>query len=228
MPEKFSTTWNNLLFYGALALGIGLMLYGYLPVPYTIYVQPNDGSLRTADAITSQTPLQQCIDGDFENITSIDLLLATYARTNFNTNHYQIFTIEQGHKRILREGDFDSGSVKDNDYFSIDFRPIETMGEGDFCFLLTSTNATTENQITYWLNGQSQPVLKLKSTVPLHKAIEQIINASRFDLPMWLAVGLCLLYLFANISVIFLIWHEYRQSSKQVSKAAPPHSRRTR
>lgn len=228
MPKKMNTTWNNGFFYGAVVLGFAMMLYGYLPVPYTLYVQPNDGYLRAADPITSQTPLQQCIEGNFENITGVDLLLATYARPNSNTNRYEIFTLGRGVKSVLREGEFSSGVVRDNDYFSINFRSIDTMGNGKFCFLLTSPDGTQENGITYWLNSQSQPVLKIKSTVPLHKAIEQIIPASRFDLPIWLAVALCLLYLSANISALFLIWHERRQTHRKVSKTTSPHSRGTR
>ncbi len=219
MRKKLNTTWNNRFFYGAIVLGLAMVLYGYLPVPYTLYVQPNDGFLRAADPVTLQTPLQQCLEGNFENVTGIDLLLATYARPNSNTNRYEIFTIENGGKRVLRQGEFSSEGVRDNDYHSINFRSIETMGNGKFCFLLTSPDGTLENGITYWLNSQSQPVLKIKSTVPLHKAMEQIIDASRFDLPMWLAVALCLLYLSANISALFLVWHE---------KAAPSHSGGTR
>lgn len=228
MPQKLNTTWNNRLFYGAVVLGFAMVLYGYLPVPYTLYVQPNDGYLRPADTVTPQTPLQQCIEGNFEHITGMDLLLATYARPNSNMNRYEIFTIENGGKRVLRQGEFSSEGVKDNDYYSINFRSIDTMGNGKFCFLLTSLDGTQENGITYWLNSQSQPVLKIKSTVPLHNAIEQIIGASRFDLPIWLAVALCLLYLSANISALFLIWHERRQTHRKVSKTTPPHTRGTR
>jgi hypothetical protein len=196
-----------------------------MPVYYTVYVQPNDGNLTSPDAISTQTPLQQCLDGNYENVTDIDFLLATYGRINKNTEHFEIFDLKNGKKNILFQTDFSSLRVKDNDYFSIHFQNISSAGK--LCFLLTSKDATPENSITYWLNSQSQPVLKLKSTVPLHKAIEQIVGASRFRLPIWLGIALCLLYLLANVSALFLIWHEVspRQS---VSKTPPSHPRRTR
>ncbi len=72
---------GNKIFPGlGLALAGALLLYLFLPVPYTLYIQPDDGGLRAADAITDKTPLQQCLDGNFQNVTGMDLLLATYAR----------------------------------------------------------------------------------------------------------------------------------------------------
>lgn len=200
------------------ALAAAILLYLFLPVPYTLYTQPNDGGLMAADAITDKTPLQQCVDGSFENVTAVDLLLATYARQNTNTNHVEIFTLENGKKRTLFNDELKSGIVKDNDYFPISFPAVST--SGNICFQISSADATPENSITYWLNSQSQPVLKLKSTVPLHKAIEQIVGTNRFLLPMWLAVALCLLYLCANLAAIIFICHG--------PQAPAPHPRRTR
>lgn len=210
---------GNKIFPGlGLALAGALLLYLFLPVPYTLYIQPDDGGLRAADAITDKTPLQQCLDGNFQNVTGMDLLLATYARENTNTNHIEIFTLENGKKSVLFKDELNSKVVKDNDYFSIRFPTLSATPK--LCFQISSTDATPQNSITYWLNSQSQPVLKLRSTVPLHKAMEQVVDASRFHLPIWLAVALCLLYLCANIGAFILICHG--------SQAAPPHPHRTR
>lgn len=218
---------NRNIFFGGtlvvLILGLG---YFFLPVPYTIYVQRNDGALSAADPVSQQTPLQQCLDGDFRDANAIDLLLATYNRNNTNTNHLEVFTNSGGTKNTLYAGDFSSSSVSDNDYYTLNFpEQVSEKTTNQLCFLLTSKDATPQNSITYWLNSQSQPVLKVKSTVPLHKAVEQVASANRFGLPIWLAIALCLLYLGASASAILFICHE---GKNQISKASSPHSHRTR
>ncbi len=226
MLKKHTEKSGNWLKYSLFSVMVAALVFTFLPVPYTLYVQPNDGELRPADPITTQTPLEQCIDGKFENVTSIDILLATYDRQNTNTNQVEIFTLRDNTKNIIARNEFPSGSVKDNDYFPIGFSGIST--DQKLCFLLSSKDATPQNGITYWLNSQSQPVLKVRSTVPLYKAIEQIASASRFNLPIWVGIALCLLYLCANIGALFLIWHEVQKSPQKVPKAASAHSRRAR
>jgi hypothetical protein len=210
----------------AAIMAASLLCYLFLPVPYTIYVQPDDGALSAADPVTVTTPLQQCLDGGFSNVTGIDLLLATYQRTNTNLNRFEIFTVDNGKKTTLFTQEFPSGKVKDNDYFSINFPVIPAIGK--FCFSLTSSNATVDNSITYWMNSQSQPVLKLKSTVPLHQAMEQVVGASRFHLPIWLVIALCLLYLCANFGALFATGYEDQPAIQNVSKTASAHPRRAR
>lgn len=223
MRRKNQNNWNDRFFYGGLVLTIAVLLYAFLPVPYTILVQPNDGQLMPGDPVTPDTPFEQCFEGPFQNVTGLDLLLATYGRMNTSMNDVAVYWLIDGKKLMLRESRFSSAEVRDNDYFSVNFRKIPEIGT--LCFAVTSPDATPENGITYWLNSQSQPVIKIRSTEPLHKAVEKIASASRFDLPMWHAVALCLLYLTATVGTIFFAWYE---PQKNLPKTASPHPRRTR
>jgi len=206
----------------AAVITVTAAVFAFLPMPYTLYTQPNDGLLTPGDMISEQIPLEQCVTGDFADVTGIDLLLATYGRTNSNLNYVEIFTLQNDPKNVLFKQEFSSPMVRDNDFFSINFPAIESAGR--LCFFLESYEATPQNGITYWMNSQSQPVLKLRSTKPLYKAVEKIHDASRFDLPIWLVIALCLLYISATVTAIFFIWHE----TNHVPKTALPHPRRTR
>jgi hypothetical protein len=226
MAKTSRTIRNRFLLKAAALPVLAVLLYLFLPVPFTVYTRQNDGTLHPADPIMSQTPLQQCFTGNFTGVTGIDVLLATYQRVNTNLNHAEIFTIQNNQKQLYFQEDFSSQNVRDNDYFSINFPPVAQTSK--LCLLLTSADGTAQNSITYWLNSQSQPVLNLKSTVPLRQAIERIAGASRFDLPLWLAVALCLLYLSANLCAIFLICHDPRNQPQNFPEAPPPHSVGTR
>lgn len=225
MKNTLKTTWLEHCGLCATVLMIALAICIVLPVQYTLYAQPNDGDLHPADPLTMQTPLQQCIEGRFENVTNFDILFGTYGRRNTNAIHAEFFTLENGKKNILAEKDFSSSILKDNDYYSITFPAITAAPK--FCFMLDSGDGTAQNSVTYWLNGQSQPVVKVRSTVPLYKAMEKIVEASRFGLPNWAAVALCLLYLGATVGALFIIWNE-TQEKQQVSKKEPPHPGRAR
>lgn len=198
---------NILKIFGVLIISlVGLL---FLPVSLTLYSQPNDGNLKPADAITAKTPLQQCINNEYENISTLDIFLATYARENSNTNHIEIFTLNNNQKYVYFKQDFNSQVLKDNDYFSINFPEISKSEK--ICFLISSSDGTATNSITYWLNSQSQPVLKLKTTLPVYKAIVQMIRSNPFQLPNWIVFALCFTYIFATVGVIFLVIHEKQQ-----------------
>ena len=195
------------MIFGVLIISlVGLL---FLPVSLALYSQTNDGNLKPADAITAKTPLQQCINNEYENISTLDIFLATYARENSNTNHIEIFTLNNNQKYVYFKQDFNSQVLKDNDYFSINFPEISKSEK--ICFLISSSDGTATNSITYWLNSQSQPVLKLKTTLPVYKAIVQMIRSNPFQLPNWIVFALCFTYIFATVGVIFLVIHEKQQ-----------------
>jgi len=202
-----------------LVIAITLVLYWFLPVSFTIYAQPDKGNLRPADTISTATPLEQCIDGTFAAVNSLDILLGTYNRQNTNMNHFEIFTFENGQKKVLFKEDFSSAKVEDNDYFAFIFPPMDIAGK--FCFLLTSSDAGNTNGITLWLNSQSEPVLKLTSTMPLHEAVKKMGMENRFHLPQIAVVALCLLYLASNIAMVILLLALYAKKTA-IPKPAHP------
>ena len=208
MPRKPQYSRKLILYITAIITVINTVIFFFtVPVSYTLLTQRNDGMLTPSDPISGQTPLEQCFDGPVNNVSALSLLMGTYNRLNDNHNHFELFTFEDGQKSALYRTDFPSSAVKDNDYFRINFP--DTSVAGKFCFRITSADATAGNSITYWLNGRSQPVLKLHSFIPLRQALENITGTNRIQLPFEAAVALCLLYLAANTAIIILVIISY-------------------
>ena len=104
--------------------------------------------------ITSDVALRQSFLSDINNLSRIDILLATYARKN--SGLLKVELIEDGNKLVYRKIVSDS-SLHDNSFFSIKFTPIKESRKHNFLIVLSSPYGYSGNAVTAWLTSSISP-----------------------------------------------------------------------
>lgn len=209
---KQNTKWNKIPWLiGTTVFFIGVFIIAMLAVPVTIYQQPNNGGLHPADAITSKTNVQQCINGDFENISSIEFLFGTFSRQNNSQLKLEIYEFTQEkQKKTLYQSSINTAILSDNTYHAFALPQVDVKEK--FCYKLDSADATSGNAVTVWLNHESDPVLKLKSILPLPKLIEKITQENPFGLNIIIVTTLGIFALISYLGSFSLLKNEPEQS----------------
>lgn len=183
------------------------ILFWTLPIPVKILEQPADSTMRPYGEIIKTNPLDVCLPSEtIPAQTSLELMLATYNRSN--TAYYKLewYEVINGRERELLKQELNAGDAVDNQYESF---PIPSSPEksGQKCFRLVAVDATPGNAITVWLNGQNDPVLRLKANMPLKDALAIYAETNRFGLGIWPMIALfctCLGALLAFVEYLFL------------------------
>jgi hypothetical protein len=191
-------------------IGIAVLLW-ILPVPVTILDQPADSAMRPYGEITKANPVEECLPSEaFPQQTSLEIKLATYARNN--TAHYQLewYGVTDDHQKILSQEDLKTNEIADNQFVNFPMpKPMNTPGET--CFRLVTNDATPGNAITVWLNAQNDPVLRLKTWMPLKDALARVGETNLFGLGKWPFIALfciCPIALLAFVAFLFLTHEE--------------------
>jgi hypothetical protein len=180
----------------------------FLPVHITLLNVGADSGMIPFGGITGRQPLELCLSeqinvASYENV-NLELLLATYNRTN--TSHYtlSVFETVNGQKKALHKISFEAEGVTDNAYkpFAIHLEENKTVRP---CLSLTSTDATSENALTVWLNADSEPVLRITAKENLLGLINHVTGQNTFPLGKEAVLGLFLTYIASQIFLIIYI-----------------------
>ena len=130
-----------------------ILAFGYKNISY-INNSPNTSPFSP---ITNENIFVQKINMDgIEDFNNIDILLATYARENTNTNKFSLLD-EQGN--VLYESEFNSADVDDNAYYTFDDIDIDTSEHEYIYMVIESEDGTNDNGITVWLTPKSDESL---------------------------------------------------------------------
>lgn len=197
------------VFFPLAVAAVTLGLFIYLPVPVTLYSNPQDDALTALGEILPQNPLVQCT-ADIATFTpyrrvKIDLLLANYNRVNTSRYGLQVFVAEDGTKTVLSNDIFPASEVEDNKYrsFELDVPPTTP---GKLCIALSTTDARTGNAITVWLNGRGNPVMEITSLSTPSVLFGQVGERNNFGLGRGALLGLFFIYLLVQVWLIFYLY----------------------
>ena len=118
--------------------------------------------------ITKGMVLQQSFVSDKNNLSRIDILLATYARSN--STHLRVELLENNTKLIYRKL-VSEASLSDNSYFSILFPTIRQSKGHIFQIILSSPDGFSGNTVTAWLTSA-------KSSMSIGESISNVNTPS--------------------------------------------------
>jgi|GEM_PF-4717849 len=203
------------------AVTLGLFLY--LPVPVTLFSNPQDDNLTALGEILSKNPLVQCTE-DIANFTpyrrvKIDILLANFNRVNTSRYGLQVFVAEAGIKTVLANEIFQAETVEDNKYRSFEIEVPPTT-PGKLCIALSTTDAAPGNGITVWLNGKRNPVMEITATATPALMLAGLAELNHFGLGRGALLGLFFIYLLVQVWLIFYLYAKAKTANH-------PHHRRT-
>ena len=103
--------------------------------------------------IYGKTKIGQTFEAQYNNLTAIEVLLATYNRKN--TGEF-IFHLQEepGSKEDLFNYKGDISKLKDNKYFRFRFPEIKTSKAKEFYFYLEAPQSGPGNAVTIWSNSE--------------------------------------------------------------------------
>jgi glycosyltransferase involved in cell wall biosynthesis len=107
-------------------------------------------SLATVGPVTARTTYVQELEIGFDSISRIELLCATYDRSNTSRNRIALIT-DRG--EVLHHEEFSSSAVKDNHFFLLRFKEaVDLKRSRKLRLVLGSIDGTKGNCITAWKN----------------------------------------------------------------------------
>jgi hypothetical protein len=206
---------------------LALWLFYAIPVHVTIFMISGDKNQFPFGEITKTHPLETCLPSKLDltgyRDVKAELLLATYNR--MNTSHYtfEFYNLNNGRKDLINETGFDGAGVSDNSYKAFDLQQDSTTIANP-CFSLISDDAMDENAITVWMNGKSEPIIKISAAANMSGLINRLNNRNIILLGEKTVLGVFFIYL---VSLIYLALYllTNRDGAKEISK--PAHHKRT-
>jgi glycosyltransferase involved in cell wall biosynthesis len=105
-------------------------------------------------------------DGSYSDIS---LLLATYARTNTCSLHWQIIDLSHQKNTLLAQGDVSASLLKDNDWWQI---PTGEIKANHLALVISSRDATPSNCVAVWVSSPVPSVLEKESCLPYDIRVE--------------------------------------------------------
>jgi uncharacterized membrane protein YfhO len=115
-------------------------------------------SYSNLDAATPKQPIGEIVNGEvvkqsftaeYNNLTNVSILLATYEKKFDETTKVDIKLIENSTGKIIAESNIPAASIGDNQYYSFDFPKISDSKNKSYTLEITS-NAKPGNAITAW------------------------------------------------------------------------------
>ncbi len=205
----------------SLLLAVALMLF--FPVRVTVLNNEPDENMTPYGAIKSTSPLDLCMPSyvileGYRDI-GFDLMLATFDRENSSRYSFKVYGLEKGKKSIFTETEFSSAGLTDNSYKSFPLSS-QNAGTSKLCFSLASSEATDKDSITIWMNGQSEPVIKIAATTNVANMIRLAAQRNAFPLGETAVLGLFLIYLVSQFWLIGYLLITRPDAEKEISKSA--------
>ena len=105
---------------------------------------------NTVGPITASNSVEQTFISTKDGLTRIDLLLATYARTNTSNVFFQI--IDESGNEIFSQAT-SAASIKDNAFYTLDFDTIADSEGKIYNIIITSDAGNNDNAITAWASA---------------------------------------------------------------------------
>lgn len=105
---------------------------------------------NTVGPITASNSVEQTFISTKDGLTRIDLLLATYARTNTSNVFFQI--IDESGNEIFSQAT-SAASIKDNAFYTLDFDTIANSEGKIYNIIITSDAGNDDNAITAWASA---------------------------------------------------------------------------
>jgi hypothetical protein len=225
MPEQNAKNRVRYLLLSAAAVAFAVMFF--LPVKVTLLDIPRDDNMAPYGEITATRPMETCMDNELDLSSyggeEAELLLADYNRVNSSDYMLEIYGLGNNKKDLYARINFGAREIEDNSYksFNINARGVKP---GKLCFGLKSSDARPGNAITVWMNGNSEPVLKISARTSLYDLISRLDSRNVFLPGKWGVLGLFFIYL---VSIVFFAVYilTIRDGSKKTPK--PPHNKRT-
>lgn len=124
------------------------LIFAFIKAPVEEIIDigaPSEGN--TIGVVLSNTVFEQTFTAQNDGLCRIDILLATYARTNNSNVTMQVF---DGEKEVLMSTTVPASEIKDNSFFTLNFTPISSSKGKIFSFTLTSDTEDGGNAITSW------------------------------------------------------------------------------
>jgi hypothetical protein len=199
------------------AIILALFLTCFLPLPVTVYENPVTDSLVPYGEILLTNPLVQCLPDlrDLKGYNPIDLelLLATYNRSNNGSYKLETFALQGSTRSELNTQMFNANDVQDNKYRSFTVTIPENSKE--LCFSLSAAGASTGNALTIWLNSNNEPILRIRAWTSLRNLLNRMASQNVFGIGKEALFGLSFGYLFVQFwLIIYLIWNGQEKISK--------------
>ncbi|WP_426350478.1 DUF2142 domain-containing protein [Alloiococcus sp. CFN-8] len=119
----------------------------------------NQGQLSSAGTvgeILAGDIVTQSFKSEADKITSVEVLISNYYRTNKSTLEFGIK--EEGSNSNLRTVTIDTEFLRDNEYYTFDFEPIENTKGKSYNFYIKSIDGYKDNSIT--LHKSEEDTLK--------------------------------------------------------------------
>jgi len=110
------------------------------------YVQP-------AGEITSTHTVGQTFVATADNLTRLDVLMATYARRNRGPVVFYLRQSPTSAENLVRI-EIEAATIRDNEYRTFRFDPIPDSGGRSFYFFFESPEAAPGNAVTVWQSAQ--------------------------------------------------------------------------
>ena len=151
----------------------------WLPAEYVVKCENED--MQPLGPITQSAAFVQEISPNMECISSLEILLSAYARTNTNTNQIALLS-EAGH--VLHEEELASKSVKDTHFYALKLSGDLDVGARRMYLVLRSSDGTEDNSIT--------ALCSRKGKSPLHTISQRLCKDELFSPERIVRQGTCL------------------------------------
>lgn len=125
----------------------------FVAAPYSTMIVVNQNSHdKPFGEITNITIVGQSFISTEDNLRTIEILLATYARTNTKD---VIFHLKENYdsKEDIVTLVVNAREIQDNSYYSFNFEPIKISKGKSYYFYLESPNSVSGNAITAWCSS---------------------------------------------------------------------------
>lgn len=140
-----------------------------------------------AGEITAGTQVGQTFRATEPNLDSVEIMLATYQRTNTSPLLFSLYEYPAG--APLRTVVAEPESISDNKYYTFEFAPIPDSAGKAFLLTLESPEAVLGDAFTAWLsecdcyqggtallNGEEQPRRDLAFRVGYHNQVTSVLS----------------------------------------------------
>mgnify|MGYP001082971056 CR=1 FL=1 len=160
---KISKKGSYIVIFVAVVIVIFLMIY-FVSFIKTITIFNQTKNDIPAGEIYGDIKIGQTFIAEYDNLTGIKVLLATYDRKNIGNFIFHLKSnIQSKEDEFIYHGDLNK--VKDNKYFNFNFPAIRNSKGKKYYFYLESPHAQFGNAITIWSN-----------TLDSYKDGEKIVN----------------------------------------------------
>jgi glycosyltransferase involved in cell wall biosynthesis len=165
----------------AFAVRVAERILGRTPPPETAIAEPPRGGFEVTFALDGarMEPCGEIVHGvryvqevyvDFDRLHSVEILMATYARTNTCTLHVALFSPEG---TCLAEVEHQGQSVGDNRYTRLPLpKPVEVAGASRLYLVLSSPDGDSGRAVTAWTSDTVRGRLwKVEGAEPFDPAV---------------------------------------------------------